>query len=95
MEVIKRKDLENEKKKLTNITKTQNWQEILVASGYENKILGTSIKYAIHHKEILEMNIKTRKFLNGEYLVVGLGCEFRNSDTRYKYFVGYVKEIKD
>ena len=95
MEIIKRKNVNKEIKKLEVLLKdynnmTQEARNILIKRGYVKETLGTGDSAHILSGMIVQKNIKSRFFLNGEYLVIGISSKKRGNGIYYR---GYVKEI--
>ncbi|PJW18898.1 hypothetical protein [Geobacillus sp. WSUCF-018B] len=100
MNTIKRKDVEKEiefLKELNNkypkSTETKIIAQELEKRGYTLELLGTGQSANIGLREIAVKNLKSKEYLNGEYLVFG----YRKHRFSSKYFVrmGYVKKIVD
>lgn len=96
MKEIKRKNVIREIKKLEKILKkhdrmdTKAKQE-LENLGYEEEILGTGYSAYTCSKYIGVMDIKSKCYLNGEYLVVGM-CNLRYGRYGHQYR-GMVKKV--
>ena len=97
MNTIKRKDINKEIEELNKILSkyTYMYEEAcdeLVERGYECEYLGTGSSSYICSKSIQVMDIVSRRYLNGEYLAVGI-CNRGNG--RGVLYRGYVKAIVD
>lgn len=97
METIKRDKVNKEIEELNILLKDFNRigkkaKNILEKRGYIKEILGTGSSSKIFSKQVKELNIKSKKFLKGEYVAVGVYSEYRGENF---YFRGYVKKIVD
>ena len=94
MNTIKRELVKNEMDYLKEIKRDDNFYNKLEELGYTLTTLSSSSKCFLLEKDIKEMEIKTKKYLNGKYIVVGATPEYYQG---YKYLKskGYVKEIEE
>lgn len=95
MEVIKREDVEQEIEELTELLSgysrvNEKVEKLLEDRGYTLETLGSGSSAHTSSLFIGVKNITSRKYLNGDYLVVGVANFSYNMNTYYR---GYCKEI--
>ena len=95
MNTIKNNEVKKEikvlEKKLKDFTMmNKNAKQLLEDLGYTQEMLGTGESAYITSKNIKEMNIKSKQYLNGKYLVVGISSIKNGKGCIYR---GFVKKI--
>ena len=93
-------EIEKEKEKLKELVKEHGLTRDLVSSltsmGYELKDISTSWKYYNKSGDILDIEVKGRKYLNGHFIGVGCGAKNMgkiNTTTSWFIYQGFVKEV--
>lgn len=97
MNTIKKKEIEKEIERVTEALKKYNRMTVKAINvvedmGYEFVDIGTGRSAYCCSKRIEVKNITSRKYLNGEYLVVGTCNTKYGNGVIYR---GYVKAVVD
>ena len=95
MNTIKRKDVDKEMKFLKGMKSLQDiehFREFLERMGYEKRIVSSSKKFLVIENDVLEIDVKSRKFLKGRFLAFGDGVESYDG-SKYVKVMAWVKEI--
>ena len=97
MNTIKKKEIEKEIERVTEALKRYNRMTVKATNvvedmGYEFVHLGTNRSAYCSSKRIEVKNITSKKYLNGEYLVIGVCNTKYGNGVIYR---GYVKAVVD
>lgn len=100
MKTIKREQIGNEKELLTRIVKelglTSQLVQILKTMGYELHDLGTSWKCGNQSGEVIDFEVKGKKYLSGHFIGIGCGCKLvgkASNGFQCGVYQGFVKQV--
>lgn len=96
MNTIKRKDVDREieilKQTMDNMD-IGEFREFLESRGYEKRIVSSSKKYLLIINDILEIDVRSRKYLSGRFLAFGDDFDTYGIGSKYVKTMAWVKEI--
>lgn len=100
MNTIEINKIEEEKRELSKLVLelglTSQLVQKLKELGYELKEISSSWKYGNFSGEILDFEVKSKKYLNGHYIGVGCGCKMlgkASNGFNFGVYTGFVKQV--
>ena len=100
MNTIEINKIEQEKEMLTNLVLelglTSQLVQELKKLGYELKEISSSWKMGNFSGEILDFEVKSKKYLNGHFIGVGCGCKMlgkASNGFNFGVYTGFVKQV--
>ena len=100
MNTIEIGKIKEEKEMLTNLVLELGLTSQLVKElkklGYELKEISSSWKMGNFSGEILDFEVKSKKYLNGHFIGVGCGCKMlgkASNGFNFGVYTGFVKQV--